>query len=78
LLTLHHHIQPASLKVKDYATAAATTTYNHPQWPVAQKAKAPILNTLGLVVTALPAVPMSSTPQQCNNECNTTTTNATP
>src|SRR6267142_1064663 len=75
-LTLHHHIQPAP--VEDYAAAAATTTYNHPRWPVAQKAKAPILNASGSAVTALSAVPMSSTPRQCDDECDTATMNATP
>src|SRR6266850_2274219 len=43
-------------QVEDYAI-----TDNLPQWPVAQKAKAPIQgsNTLGSAVTALSAVPMS-------------------
>jgi len=75
---LMHTITFSQPPIKDYATAATTATYNHPQLPVAQKAKAPILNASGSAVTALSAVPMHSTPQQCDDKCDTTTTNATP
>src|SRR6267142_497654 len=51
-----------------------TTTLNG-QW---LRRPRPPFNTLGLAVTALSAVPMSLTPRQCNNECNTVTMNATP